>query len=102
MLSLGVSALAYEQAPREAQKKHTLHLENREKLSLSGVSDVSGFDESIIVLSTELGALSVRGEQLHIDRIDLEAGQLEVRGKIHELSYDEAPQEGGFWSRLFG
>ena len=44
----------------------------------------------------------MRGEQLHIERIDLDAGQLEVRGKIRELSYDEPPQTGGLWSRLFG
>jgi len=94
--------MAYEQAQREAQKKHTLNLDNREKLSLSGVDDVSGFDENLIVLSTALGALTVRGDGLHIDRIDLEAGQLEVRGKIRELSYDEAVRESGFWARLFG
>ena len=94
--------MAYEQVQREAQKKHTLNLDNREKLSLSGVDDVSGFDENLIVLSTTLGALTVRGDGLHIDRIDLEAGQLEVRGKIRELSYDEAVRESGFWARLFG
>lgn len=94
--------MAYEQVQREAQKKHTLNLDNREKLSLSGVDDVSGFDENLIVLSTTLGSLTVRGDGLHIDRIDLEAGQLEVRGRIRELSYDEAVREGGFWARLFG
>ena len=42
------------------------------------------------------------GEQLHIDRIDLEAGQLEVRGHIQELSYGEPLRSGSLWSRLFG
>ena len=94
--------MAYDQAPREAQKSHLLSLENRARLSLSGVVDVSGFDEGLIVLSTAQGSLTVRGEGLHIERIDLDAGELEVRGKVRELSYDEAAQEGGFWSRLFG
>ena len=94
--------MAYEQAPKSAQKEQLLSLENREKLSLTGVSDVSGFDESLIALVTGLGPLTVRGEQLHIDRIDLNAGQLEVRGKIRELSYEEPAREGGLWSRLFG
>ncbi len=94
--------MAYEQAPKSAQKEQLLSLENREKLSLTGVSDVSGFDESLIALVTGLGPLTVRGEQLHIDRIDLNAGQLEVRGKIRELSYEESAHEGGLWSRLFG
>ena len=94
--------MAYEQTPKSVQKQQLLSLENREKLSLTGVTDVSGFDESLIVLVTALGPLAVRGEELHIDRIDLNAGQLEVRGKIRELSYEEPAREGGLWSRLFG
>lgn len=77
-------------------------MENRTRLSLGGVEDVSGFDENLIVLSTAVGALNIRGEQLHIDRIDLDAGQLEVRGKISELSYDEPAPSGSLWTRLFG
>ena len=94
--------MAYEQTPKSVQKQQLLSLENREKLSLTGVTDVSGFDESLIVLVTALGPLAVRGEELHIDRIDLNAGELEVRGKIRELSYEEPAREGGLWSRLFG
>lgn len=94
--------MAYDQAPHTAAKSHTLSLEDRTRLSLSGVEDVSGFDETLIVLSTAVGALNIRGEQLHIDRIDLEAGQLEVRGKIGEISYDETAPSGSLWQRLFG
>jgi sporulation protein YabP len=94
--------MAYEQAQKSTQKSHLLNLENREKLSLTGVVDVSGFDESLIVLVTSLGPLTIRGEGLHIDRIDLNAGQLDVRGKVSDLSYEEPAREGGFWSRLFG
>ena len=94
--------MAYEQTPKSVQKQQLLSLENREKLSLTGVTDVSGFDESLIALVTALGPLAVRGEGLHIDRIDLNAGELEVRGKIRELSYEEPAREGGLWSRLFG
>ena len=75
---------------------------NREKLSISGVEDVSGFDETLIVLTTALGDLTVRGENLHIDRIDLDVGQLEVRGSIQELRYGETAKGGSLWSRLFG
>ncbi len=80
---------------------HGLHLEGRERLSVAGVEDVSGFDENTVLLRTTAGELCVRGAQLHIDRIDLDAGQLELRGRIQELSYDE-PAQGGFLSRLFG
>lgn len=94
--------MAYEQAAKQTAKEHSLNMQNREKLNLTGVVDVSGFDENLIVLVTALGPLTVRGEGLHIDRIDLNAGQLDVRGKISDLSYEEPAREGGFWSRLFG
>lgn len=83
-------------------RAHNVSLRDRQSLSLDGVEDVSGFDESTVVLSTTLGELTVRGEGLHIERIDLELGQLELQGKVRELSYDELPSVGSFWSRLFG
>lgn len=83
-------------------REHALTLFSREKLTLSGVEDVSGFDESAVVLTTSLGDLTVRGQGLHIEKIDLDAGVLELRGKIQELGYDEPAQGGSLWSRLFG
>lgn len=82
-------------------RPHGLHMEGRERLSVQGVEDVSGFDESTVLLQTGLGELCIRGEELHIERIDLDAGALELRGHIQELSYDE-PARGGLLSRLFG
>ena len=79
---------------------HGLRLEGRERLSITGVQDVSGFDESTVLLETGLGELCIRGEGLHIERIDLNTGALELRGKIRELSYGE-PARGGLLSRLF-
>lgn len=94
--------MSYEQAPRSAVKSHSMSMENREKLSLSGVEDVSGFDESLVVLRTSMGALTIRGEGLHIGRIDLDSGSLELSGKVQELSYDESGPAPSLWSRLFG
>ena len=88
--------------PGELARPHSLALENREKLRLSGVSDVSGFDENQIVLSTDMGEVSVRGEALHIEKIDLEAGLLELRGKVCELCYEESAPGATLWKRLFG
>ena len=94
--------MAYEQAQRPLVKSHCLNMENREKLSLSGVEDVSGFDESLVVLRTSLGQLTIRGEALHIGRIDLDTGSLELSGKVQELSYAETGPGPSLWSRLFG
>ena len=83
-------------------RTHALQMENRERLHLTGVSDVSGFDENLIVLSTDMGELSIRGEELHIEKIDLDAGVLELRGRICELCYEESPAGSTLWRRLFG
>ena len=101
-LAVGGESMAYEESTRVPARVHSLQMEGREKLNLSGVEDVSGFDESLIVLSTGQGDLSIRGSELHIERIDLQSGTLEVRGHIQELSYEEPARSGGLWSRLFG
>ena len=94
--------MGYDQAPQSAVKKQLLSMENRERLSLSGVEDVMGFDENLVVLQTNLGRLNIRGEKLHIGRIELQAGELELSGRVQELSYDETPPRAGLWGRLFG
>ena len=94
--------MPYEEIKKVQQRPHSLTLEGREKMSITGVDDVSGFDENTIVLTTSQGALNIHGQGLHIDRIDLDAGELELRGKIQELSYDEPARSGTLWSRLFG
>lgn len=84
------------------QKKHGLILENREQLSLSGVSDVSGFDDESVTLNTELGELIIRGSGLHISVFSQESGELRLDGNIDSLEYPrERSREGGFFSKLF-
>ncbi len=81
-------------------KLHSLTLENREKMQIRGVTDVTGFDDTLVLLRTSLGQLSIRGEGLHVERIDLESGELELRGQIRELQYDDRPT-GSLWAKLF-
>ena len=55
-----------------------------------------------MVLRTGQGELTVRGSELHIERIDLDSGTLELHGHVQELSYDEPTEGRSLWSRLFG
>ena len=81
---------------------HHLTLDGREKLTLSGVDHVERFDENEIVLHTSLGELTVTGEDLHIDRLSLDGGEMAVSGKVTSLLYAESdPRDRGFFSRLF-
>ena len=82
---------------------HRLTMEGREKLIVSGVEDVGRFDENEIVMNTVDGTLVVTGENLHIDKLSLDGGELHVDGRVETLSYEDAPgQRGGLFSRLFG
>lgn len=81
---------------------HNLVLEDRRLLTVSGVSDVDSFDEETVVVFTDLGELTVRGSNLHINRLSVEVGELTVEGNIAALIYSEdAPKSGGFFSKVF-
>lgn len=82
---------------------HTLVMEGRSRLSLTGVTDVQNFDEELVTMETCEGVLSVRGEGLHVERLSLENGELVLTGEVQALEYDEnAPTRGGLLSRIFG
>ena len=89
--------LSYAAAP------HSLSLEGREQLRVSGVEDVDRFDENEIVMTTTAGILIVTGEGLHIGKLSLDGGELHVDGRIESLSYEDTPTSGGgLFSRIFG
>ena len=81
---------------------HELLLDNRSKLSVSGVSEVESFDETTVVLHTARGVLIIRGENLHLQTLSIDGGQVAVSGTIDSLSYEEPQKTGGFFRRLFG
>lgn len=86
----------------QSLKKHNLILENRKNLSLGGIDDVLGFNEEMVTLSGNCGILIVRGENLHISKLSLDTGEVNLDGKINALIYSEEKQEkGGVFSRLF-
>ena len=94
--------MPYEQLQANTVRTHSLTLEGRNRLNISGVQDVAGFDENLVILTTAEGNLNIRGQQLHIERIDLDSGELRLQGLVQELSYDEPSRSGSLWSRLFG
>lgn len=69
---------------------------------MSGVEEVSGFDESIVQMQTELGVLTVHGSNLRVETLSVDSGDLLVVGDISDLSYADVPVRRGFWARLFG
>ena len=70
-----------------------LILESREKLSISGVIDVLSFDDQIVILETELGLLTVKGNALRINKLSIDTSEVVVEGEIQNLGYSERELE---------
>ena len=68
-------------------KKHTVMLDHRARLIITGAEDVNGFNEEAISVKTTAGLLIVKSSNLHIDKLSLETGDLSVDGKIDSLQY---------------
>ena len=80
---------------REQDKKteHSVLLENRERLVISGVTDVSAFDESCVCLDTVCGLLDIEGSSLAVQDLSLAEGKVSVTGKIGGFWYSEKKQK---------
>jgi len=84
--------------------RQNIILENRKKLSVSGVVDVESFDEECVNLYTEAGLLHIKGEGLKISKLSVESGDVSIDGEITSLVYtDDDPKEKGLsvFKKLF-
>ena len=80
---------------------HSVIIENRKKLNLSGVKDCLGFDDETIVLNTVLGKLTIKGTALHIQNFDTSTGDFTAEGRVHAIVYTADQSKDGFFSRIF-
>ena len=81
-----------------------LVLENREKLSVSGVLDVLSFDDQVVMIETELGLLTVKGQNLRINKLSIDTSEVIVEGDISYLAYSDKELEktkGSLISKIF-
>ncbi|MBR3971370.1 MAG: sporulation protein YabP [Ruminococcus sp.] len=82
-------------------KPHSLSLDNREVLNLTGILDVPGFDEETVSLQTPCGNLIVKGQSLHISRLSLDTGDVSIDGRINSLQYLGDTRQKGIMSKIF-
>lgn len=81
-----------------------LVLENREKLSISGVVDVLSFDDQVVIVETELGLLTIKGENLRINKLSIDTSEVIVEGEIYNLAYsenDSNQKSGNIFNKIF-
>ena len=84
---------------------HRIAVTGRHTGTITGVSDVLSFDEGEIILETEQGMLMIKGKDLHVNRLTLERGEVDIEGQIDSFTYSDAGQYGekgeSFLGRLF-
>lgn len=86
-------------------KPHTIFLDNRQKLNISGVIDVGSFNDTIVNVETEAGFLEIKGKNLHMSRLNLENSEMSIDGFVNSFEYkDKAIHNksgGSFLTKLF-
>ncbi len=82
---------------------HNLILEGRKRLSVSGVTDVDSFDENTVLLYTNMGELTVKGSDLHVNDLSVTSGEMNIEGDIQAVIYGDKDRQSplGFIGKLF-
>lgn len=80
---------------------HNIIMEDRSTLRISGVKDIDSFSENRIVLSTVMGELVIKGEELHVSVLESETGDFSMTGKIRSLVYNSFSSTDNVFGRLF-
>lgn len=87
------------------KRSHKLHMEDRNKIEMTGITDVISFDLCKVVLESDYGVITIKGSNLHVNKLSVEKGELDVDGSITSIDYSEvnsyAKKGESFVNRLF-
>lgn len=78
---------------KKSMQPHKISLVNRQSGIVTGVLDVLSFDEKLIILSTQCGKITIKGEQLHVNQLSLEKGEIDISGKVDTILYTEGGKQ---------
>ena len=86
-------------------KSHKMMMDNRRKVEISGVNDVISFDLNTILLETDYGMITIKGSNLHVNRLSVEKGEVDIDGKLDAVIYSDISNYNkkgeSFISRMF-
>ena len=90
---------------KSSASRHALTIDRRERAVVTGMLDVISFDEETVIAETEMGILVLRGNNLHVSRLNLDNGELDLDGEIMSVAYEDSPgvgkAKGSFFGKLF-
>ncbi len=84
-------------------KEQNIVIQNREKSVITGVEDILSFDDELVIVKTDLGMLTLKGENLKMNKLNLENNELIVEGRASAIAYSDAVQnkKQGFMNKIF-
>ena len=82
--------------------RHRLIIDDRESVSLTGITDVISFDEEQVVCDTLLGVVIIKGGDLHVSNLNVDSGELDIHGEINAITYEGNVTRGSKQSSFFG
>jgi len=89
----------------KAAKSHKIMIDNRRKAEITGVNDVISFDLNTILLETDYGMVTIKGSNLHVNRLSVEKGEVDIDGKLDAVIYSDISNYNkkgeSFISRMF-
>ncbi len=80
---------------------HNIIMEGRKSLNISGVLDCKSFEDNLVVLQTELGELTLKGEELQMESFSVETGDFKMQGTIFALGYTNENKPKSLIGRIF-
>ncbi len=84
-------------------KEQNIVIQNREKVVVTGVEDILSFDDELVIVQTDLGLLTIKGESLKMNKLNLDNNELIIEGKTSAIAYSDAVQnkKQGIMNKLF-
>ena len=73
-------------------KEQNIVIQNREKAVITGVEDIHSFDDELVIVQTDLGILTIKGENLKMNKLNLENNELIIEGRTSAIAYSDAAQ----------
>lgn len=83
------------------ETNHNIIIEGRNKVSITGVETTTEFDETSISCVTVKGTLVIKGEGLHVEKLDLQNHELTITGLVYNLEYIDSKPTGSFFAKMF-
>lgn len=88
---------------KESFKNQNILVEDRNKVTITGVEQVESFNDNTIILRTIKGGMVIKGEGLNVGKLNLDDGNVKIDGNINGISYidKDISQKGNIIGKIF-